>query len=179
MQIGIRNWKQMSGIATILQSEAAITNIKHVRVSLVKGDMTAETTDAIVNAANTRLLHGGGLAGMISRKGGASIQAESNKLVKEQGLVNTGSCTVTGAGNLGCNYVIHAVGPIYSDYSNAEDMLSQLKASIEREPQGTLDYIRFVIFDDPTFLAFEKVFSDLISGTTQNKAPLKRSTSIK
>ena len=79
-------------------------------------DITQETTDAITNAANEHLQHGGGVAGAISRKGGPSIQQESSKYVKTNGKVNTGTCAVTGAGKLPCKYVVHAVGPVWSDY---------------------------------------------------------------
>ncbi|MGD8708058.1 MAG: macro domain-containing protein [Nitrosopumilaceae archaeon] len=74
---------------------------------LTKSDITERNVDAIVNAANSHLLHGGGVAGTIVRKGGRVIQEESNKI----DYVPTGSAVITGAGRLQCNYVIHAVGP--------------------------------------------------------------------
>ncbi|MDH3815216.1 MAG: macro domain-containing protein, partial [Acidobacteriota bacterium] len=84
---------------------------KHYELQAVLGDMTAERVDAIVNAANSNLAHGGGLAGAIVARGGAVIQEESNKLAP----VATGNATVTSAGNLSCRWVIHAVGPIWGD----------------------------------------------------------------
>ena len=74
---------------------------------LVKGDITERNVDAIVNAANSNLQHGGGVAGAIVRKGGKVIQEESNKI----GYVPVGSAVVTNSGNLLCNQIIHAVGP--------------------------------------------------------------------
>lgn len=74
---------------------------------LFKGDITERDVDAIVNAANSHLQHGGGVAGAIVRKGGQVIQEESNRI----GFVPVGHAAVTGAGNLPCKYVIHAVGP--------------------------------------------------------------------
>ena len=74
---------------------------------LTKSDITERNVDAIVNAANSHLLHGGGVAGSIVRKGGRIIQEESNKI----DYVPTGSAVITSAGRLQCNYVIHAVGP--------------------------------------------------------------------
>ncbi len=74
---------------------------------LVKGDITSRDVDAIVNAANSALQHGGGVAGAIVRKGGNIIQEESNKI----GHVPTGSAAVTCSGSLPCKAVIHAVGP--------------------------------------------------------------------
>jgi O-acetyl-ADP-ribose deacetylase (regulator of RNase III) len=74
-------------------------------------DITEMNTDAIVNAANSRLSHGGGVAAAISRRGGPTIQEESDLWVTVRGTVPAGSCAITGAGNLASRYVIHAVGP--------------------------------------------------------------------
>lgn len=94
-----------------------------VIISVVQVDITTVNTDAIVNAANDRLDHGGGVAGAISTNGGYTIQKESFKYVKKHGRVKTGDVAVTGAGNLPCKYVIHAVGPIWYDGHNREDEL--------------------------------------------------------
>jgi len=74
---------------------------------LVQGDITERDVDAIVNAANSHLQHGGGVAGAIVRKGGFTIQEESDRI----GFVPVGNAALTGAGRLAANYVIHAVGP--------------------------------------------------------------------
>ena len=74
---------------------------------LVQGDITGRDVDAIVNAANSHLQHGGGVAGAIVRKGGSIIQEESDRI----GHVPVGNAAVTGAGRLPAKYVIHAVGP--------------------------------------------------------------------
>ncbi|MBN2416510.1 macro domain-containing protein [bacterium] len=81
-------------------------------IRLVQGDITDMETEAIVNAANSRLAHGGGVAGMIVRKGGPTIQEESDIWVKVKGgSVPVGTAAITTAGSLPCRYVIHAVGP--------------------------------------------------------------------
>lgn len=101
-----------------------------VRVSLRQGDLTEERVDAIVNAANTHLQHGGGLAGAIVRSGGASIQQESDRI----GYTATGTAAITAAGNLPAQAVIHAVGPIWSQYEPADaDLLlaSATEAALE------------------------------------------------
>ncbi len=95
-------------------------------VSLVQGDITAEAVDAIVNAANSRLSHGGGVAGAISRKGGPAIQTESDAWVRVHGLVDHGKPAVTGAGDLPCKAVIHAVGPVWG--GGGED--AKLRAAV-------------------------------------------------
>jgi O-acetyl-ADP-ribose deacetylase (regulator of RNase III) len=74
---------------------------------LVQGDITDRDVDAIVNAANSHLQHGGGVAGAIVRKGGQVIQKESDKI----GFTPVGTAVVTGAGKLPARFVIHAVGP--------------------------------------------------------------------
>ena len=76
-------------------------------IELVKGDITELEVDAIVNAANSRLKMGGGVAGAILRKGGWSIQEECDKI----GYCPVGGAVITGAGRLKARYVIHAVGP--------------------------------------------------------------------
>jgi putative ATPase len=87
-----------------------------VTLRVKKGDLTAEAVDAIVNAANERLAHGGGLAGAIVRAGGEVIQWESD----EKAPVPTGRAVATGAGALPCKRVIHAVGPVWARYPEAE-----------------------------------------------------------
>ena len=72
--------------------------INHTILELVKGDITALDTDAIVNAANEHLAHGGGVAGVISRQGGPTIQQESNEWVRQHGRVGTGSAAITSGG---------------------------------------------------------------------------------
>jgi O-acetyl-ADP-ribose deacetylase (regulator of RNase III) len=86
---------------------------KHNRtwIELINGDITQLHVDAIVNAANSQLVHGGGVAGVISRNGGPAIQEESNIWIKTRGPVAAGDVAITGAGDLAARYVIHAVGP--------------------------------------------------------------------
>ncbi|WP_126451398.1 macro domain-containing protein [Sulfodiicoccus acidiphilus] len=79
----------------------------------MKGDITALEVDVIVNAANSYLEHGGGVALAISEKGGPRIQRESTEYVRKHGPVPAGSVAVTSAGRLRAKYVVHAVGPIY------------------------------------------------------------------
>ena len=82
-------------------------------LQLVQGDITAETTDAIVNAANQYLQHGAGVAGAILRRGGPAIQQESDAWVQTHGPVSHAEPAWTSGGNLPCRTVIHAVGPVW------------------------------------------------------------------
>ena len=92
---------------TILPSGAVL--------QLVQGDITAESTDAIVNAANEHLQHGAGVAGAISHRGGPDIQAESDAWVQEHGPVSHAEPARTSGGKLPCKCVIHAVGPVWGE----------------------------------------------------------------
>jgi len=95
---------------------------------VVQGDITQEDVDAIVNAANEHLAHGGGVAGAIVRAGGREIQDESRQWVREHGNVPTGGAAITGAGSLKARYVIHAVGPVWG-MGNEEALLASAVAS--------------------------------------------------
>lgn len=105
-------------------------------IRLIHGDITEERVDAIVNAANSHLVHGGGVAGAIVRAGGESIQIESEAWIREHGLVSHDSPAITGAGRLPCRYVIHAVGPIWGegdeDAKLAAAVLGALNLAAER-----------------------------------------------
>ena len=83
----------------------------NIKISVYQGDITEERVDAIVNVANERLQHVGGVALAISRKGGRVIDRESNDIIKTRGPVKVGEVVHTSSGNLSCKYVIHAVGP--------------------------------------------------------------------
>ncbi len=97
--------------------------VKGVKVQIALCDITKEDVDAIVNAANSNLKHGGGVAWAIVKKGGMQIQRESDEYVREHGIVPTGSVAVTGAGKLKAKYVIHAVGPVWRGGNHNEDEL--------------------------------------------------------
>jgi O-acetyl-ADP-ribose deacetylase (regulator of RNase III) len=92
-------------------------------IQIVQGDITAEAVDAIVNAANDRLQHGGGVAWAISNKGGASIQRESDLWIRQHGPVPHSHPAWTSGGNLPAKNVIHAVGPVWGD-GNEDQKLS-------------------------------------------------------
>ena len=92
-------------------------------LSIRQGDITQERVDVIVNAANEYLEHGGGVAGAIIRRGGDSIQDESDTWIHTYGNVPTGKVAITKAGKLPSKYIIHAVGPIWKDGNHNEDEL--------------------------------------------------------
>ncbi|MGQ0549103.1 MAG: O-acetyl-ADP-ribose deacetylase [Armatimonadota bacterium] len=98
-------------------------------LTLVVGDITTHDVDAIVNAANSRLIGGGGVDGAIRRAGGPAIEEECAAIRAERGGCPTGSAVITGAGRLPARYVIHAVGPIWQGGGQGE---AELLASTYR-----------------------------------------------
>jgi O-acetyl-ADP-ribose deacetylase (regulator of RNase III) len=93
------------------------------RIKLVQGDITKIKADAIVNAANTSLLGGGGVDGAIHRAGGKAILEECIQIRNRQGGCKTGEAVITTGGNLPAKYVIHTVGPVYNNGGKGEDGL--------------------------------------------------------
>jgi O-acetyl-ADP-ribose deacetylase (regulator of RNase III) len=93
-------------------------------LELIEGDITELDVDAIVNAANEYLAHGGGVAGVISRKAGPAIQQESDAWVRANGPVRTGSAAITSGGRLKARHVIHAVGPVYDGTPRSAELLA-------------------------------------------------------
>ncbi len=106
----------------------AQTTVGTCVLQAVVGDMTSEKVDAIVNAANTNLAHGGGLAGAIVAAGGTVIQEESDRIAP----VPTGEAVVTSAGDLPSRWVIHAVGPIWGSGDEESLLRSAVRASLDR-----------------------------------------------
>jgi O-acetyl-ADP-ribose deacetylase len=85
------------------------------------GDITLETTDAIVNAANSSLLGGGGVDGAIHRAGGPAILEQCREIVSKIGRLAAGNAVITTGGKLAAKYVIHTVGPIFRDGNHREN----------------------------------------------------------
>ncbi|MBZ0203100.1 MAG: macro domain-containing protein [Ignavibacteria bacterium] len=90
--------------------------IGNTEIEVIQGDITLLDVEAIVNPANTFLLHSGGLAAAIVKRGGMIIQQESKKI----GNIPTGTAVITSGGNLKAKHVIHAVGPKYKDGKSGE-----------------------------------------------------------
>ena len=90
------------------------------KIEIIKGDITKMKVDAIVNAANSSLLGGGGVDGAIHRAGGPAILEDCMKIRAKQGGCKTGEAVITGAGNLPAKHVIHAVGPVWNGGRNGE-----------------------------------------------------------
>lgn len=171
-------------------------------IELLKGDITHENVDAIVNAANKALAGGGGVDGAIHRAGGPSILEECRRIIQElpEHELPAGQAVATGAGDLPARWVIHTVGPVYG-VPHAEELLrscyveslrlaEELGARTVAFPAistgvygypvekaapvaleavtdagGSIEKVRFVLFDAPTLEAFEKA-AERMEGTS-------------
>lgn len=99
------------------------TKVNKTQLALIQGDITEQETEAIVNAANTSLLGGGGVDGAIHRAGGPTILEECRRIRAKQGRCPTGEAVITTGGNLKAKYVIHTVGPVWSGGKRKEETL--------------------------------------------------------
>jgi O-acetyl-ADP-ribose deacetylase (regulator of RNase III) len=164
------------------------------RITLARGDITEQEVDAVVNAANSTLMGGGGVDGAIHRKGGPAILEECKRIREERypdGLP-TGEAVATTAGDLPATWVIHTVGPVYSKSEDRSGLLASchsesLKVADEigartvafpavstgvygypleeaapvairavREANTRVEEVRFVLFDEASFQAFQR-----------------------
>ena len=110
---------------------------------MVRGNLLEEPVDAIVNAANGALAHGGGVAGIISRAAGPALQEESDVLVRAQGVFATGSAVATTAGNLPFKGVIHAVGPRFGEGDEEVKLVNALNAAFNLAKERAWEAVSF------------------------------------
>jgi O-acetyl-ADP-ribose deacetylase (regulator of RNase III) len=113
--------------------------VNNSTLELLQGDITEADVDAIVNAANSQLLLGAGVAGAIRRKGGPSIQDECNAI----GHCPVGGAAITGGGTLKARYVIHAVGPRMGEGGEEEKLRSATLDSLKRADEKRLASLAF------------------------------------
>lgn len=117
-------------------------------INVIKGDITKIEVDAIVNAANSSLLGGGGVDGVIHRAGGPAILEECRMIVARQGGCKTGEAVITTAGNLHAKYVIHTVGPVWNGgQKNEENLLANCY----------LNSLRLAVDNSCTTIAFPNI----------------------
>lgn len=116
-----------------------------MQAEVVKGDITKIKVDAVVNAANSSLLGGGGVDGAIHRAGGPAILEECRKIVAKQGGCKTGEAVITTAGNLPAKAVIHTVGPVWNGgHQNERALLASCyKSSLRLAVEGRCKTIAF------------------------------------
>jgi O-acetyl-ADP-ribose deacetylase (regulator of RNase III) len=145
--------------------------VNNTEVELIQGDITESDTEAIVNAANSQLLLGGGVAGAIRTKGGPAIQEECDAI----GHCPTGDAAVTSGGNLPARYVIHAVGPRWGEGEEVQKLRDATWNSLKRADEVGARSITFPaistgIFGFPLELAAKTMLQsvrDYLSGSTE------------
>ncbi len=140
---------------------------------IVEGDITIEDVDAIVNAANSHLAHGGGVAWAISRAGGNIIQQESKAWVREYGEVSHAEPAYTSGGKMPCKYVIYAVGPVWGEGDEDRKLADAITGSLRVATHlglatVTLPAISTGIFGFPKERAAKIIFSSIESYLIQN-----------
>ncbi|SRR5258706_1758818 len=145
---------------------------------IVQGDITTEAVDAIVNAANEHLQHGGGVAWAISKKGGPAIQKESDAWIRQHGLVPHSHPAWTSGGLLPAKYVIHAVGPVWGDGDEDKKLSEAVTGSLRvadelRCSSMALPAISTGIFGFPKDRAAGIIFSAIEKYFESNPSNLK------
>jgi O-acetyl-ADP-ribose deacetylase (regulator of RNase III) len=121
------------------------TRIGNTRLTLVHGDITGQRVEAIVNAANTSLLGGGGVDGAIHRAGGPRILAACKQIAARQGGCPPGQAVLTTGGDLPAQFVIHAVGPVWTGGKQGEEVFlaSAYRASLRIAAEQRISTIAF------------------------------------
>jgi O-acetyl-ADP-ribose deacetylase (regulator of RNase III) len=119
--------------------------VNQTKLAIIRGDITKQATDAIVNAANPGLMGGGGVDGAIHRAGGSTILEECKQIVAKQGRLPTGKAVITTGGNLRTKHVIHTVGPIWQGGNMGEDALlgSAYRESLKLAAERNLTSVSF------------------------------------
>ncbi len=151
------------------------STINGISVELTQGDITDLALDAIVNAANSDLVLGSGVAGAIRRKGGASIQAECDKISH----CEVGEAVITGGGNLPAKHVIHAVGPRMGEGNEPGKLAGATRSSLliaEREHLESIGFpaISTGIFGYPMESCAKTMMRVIVDFTFEELSSLKR-----
>ena len=125
--------------------QATEVSINQARISIIQGDITKQATDAIVNAANSSLMGGGGVDGAIHRAGGPAILEECKQIVSRQGRLPTGKAVITTGGNLKARFVIHTVGPVWYGGNKGEPelLVSAYQESLRVAAENNLGSVSF------------------------------------
>jgi O-acetyl-ADP-ribose deacetylase (regulator of RNase III) len=152
-------------------------------IQIVQGDITIEEVDAIVNAANERLQHGGGVAWAISKKGGPAIQKESDAWVRHHGIVSHARPAWTAGGLLPAKYVIHAVGPVWGDGDEDNKLESAVTGSLGVAEELkcasiALPAISTGIFGFPKDRAAEIIFATIEKFFVENSMPVLKTVKL-
>jgi len=153
--------------------------VNQAEFSLLQGDITLQATDAIVNAANSGLMGGGGVDGAIHHAGGPAILEECKQIVARQGRLPTGQAVITTAGNMKAKHVIHTVGPVWHGGDRGEPGLlaSAYRESLKLAAANNLSSVSFPsistgVYGYPVDLAAVIALREVISFLSQT-TPIK------
>ena len=151
-------------------AEKITYTINGAELAITQGDITLQATDAIVNAANSSLMGGGGVDGAIHRAGGPAILEECKKIIAGHGPLPTGQAVITTAGNMPSKYVIHTVGPIWrgGGRGEAELLASAYRKSLELAAAENLTSVSFPsistgVYSYPVAQAARIALSEVVS----------------
>ncbi len=147
-------------------------------LQIVQGDITVEEVDAIVNAANEHLQHGGGVAWAIVRRGGDGIQQESDEWIQQHGPVSHSHPAWTSGGALPAKYIIHAVGPVWGDGDEDNKLANAISGSLRVADELKLSSIAMPaistgIFGFPKDRAAGIIFKTIEEYFDKNNSDLK------
>jgi O-acetyl-ADP-ribose deacetylase (regulator of RNase III) len=163
-----------------MQNQADGVTVNQARLRLLQGDITRQDSDAIVNAANSSLMGGGGVDGAIHRAGGPAILEECKQIVARQGRLATGKAVITTGGNLKAKHVIHTVGPIWRGESQGEPELlaSAYRESLKLAADNNLESLTFPsistgVYGYPVNEAARVAISTVIAFLSQEKTSIK------
>lgn len=137
------------------------TQIKQTDLEMIQGDITKSQVDAIVNAANSELIGGGGVDGAIRRAGGDAIESACAEIRRREGGCPTGKAVITPGGNLYAKYVIHTVGPVWEGGNSGE---AELLTSCYHES------LRLAVKNDIQSIAFPSISTGIYGYPTEKAA---------
>ena len=157
--------------------------LENTKLKTITADITTLKIDAIVNAANSSLMGGGGVDGAIHRAGGGAILDECKKIISKIGRLPTGEAVITTAGKMPSKYVIHTVGPVWHGGSSNEGVLLQnayqnsLKVAIEKNVKTiAFPSISTGVYGYPVHLAAKEAVKAVIEFVKKNPAQLEEIT---
>ena len=168
-----------------MEKPATEIRINQAVLAIIRGDITRQTTDAIVNAANSSLMGGGGVDGAIHRAGGPAILEECKQIVSRQGRLPTGKAVITTGGNLKARFVIHTVGPIWHGGNRGEPELlaSAYRESLRVAAENNLSSISFPsistgAYGYPVVEAAKVAVNAVVSFLKENATSIKKATFV-
>lgn len=163
-----------------MENQATEVIVNQAKLRIIQGDITQQATDAIVNAANSSLMGGGGVDGAIHRAGGSAILEECKQIVARQGRLPTGKAVITTGGNLKAKYVIHTVGPIWHGGNKGEPELltSAYQQSLKIAAEKNINSVSFPsistgAYGYPVNQASKVAIDAVITFLSQSTTPLR------